>query len=133
MLVEGDDFNEPISDAVRSILDGHVTLSRRLAARNQYPAIDVLDSISRLMYDVCPSEDMELAAAVRQIMSVYTEAEDLINIGAYVKGTSESIDNAIDRIDAINESFRQGIHEIADHQEARAALHTAALGALSSS
>jgi len=124
VLVEGDDFNEPISDAVRSILDGHVTLSRRLAALNQYPAVDALDSISRLMKDVCTEEEIALAAEVRELMATYREAEDLINIGAYVKGSNPRIDRAIEKIDALNAFFRQGIDEQADHGEAIARLRT---------
>lgn len=122
VLVEGDDFNEPVSDAVRSILDGHVTLSRRLAARNQYPAVDILDSISRLMTSVCAPEEVELAGQVRELLSVYREAEDLINIGAYVKGSNPKIDRAIGKIDALNGFFRQGIHEISDYDESVARL-----------
>lgn len=115
VLVEGDDFNEPISDAVRSILDGHVTLSRRLAAMNQYPAVDILDSISRLMKDVSKAEDIELAQKVREVLAVYRENEDLINIGAYAKGSSARIDNAIARIEPLRAFFRQGITELCDH------------------
>jgi len=118
VLVEGDDFNEPISDAVRSILDGHISLSRRLAALNQYPAVDVLDSISRLMIDVSSREHLELAGEVRRIIAIYRESEDLINIGAYVKGSSEKIDYAISKIDAINTFFRQGIKEKCDFENA---------------
>ncbi|MFQ6008174.1 MAG: FliI/YscN family ATPase, partial [Candidatus Zixiibacteriota bacterium] len=88
VLVEGDDLNEPISDAVRSLLDGHVTLSRKLASQNQYPAVDILDSISRLMKEVSTKEEIELAGQVRELISVYREAEDLIAIGAYVKGSN---------------------------------------------
>jgi flagellum-specific ATP synthase len=117
VLVEGDDFNEPISDAVRSILDGHVSLSRRLAARNQYPAVDILDSISRLMKSVSSEDEIELAGQIREIMSVYSEAEDLINIGAYVKGKNARIDRAIEKVDVLNEFFRQGIYEESDHDE----------------
>lgn len=119
VLVEGDDFNEPISDAVRSIIDGHVALSRKLASLNQYPAVDVLDSISRLMKEVVSEDDMILAGKTRELMSVYREAEDLINIGAYVKGSNPKIDNAISKIDAINNFFRQGITEKVDHNLAR--------------
>ena len=122
VLVEGDDFNEPISDAVRSILDGHVTLSRKLAAMNQYPAVDVLDSISRLMVDICTEEQRNLAGEVRELISVYREAEDLINIGAYVKGANPRIDNAIAKIDDINQFLRQGITEIADYDQSVAQL-----------
>jgi len=111
VLVEGDDFSEPVSDTARSILDGHVTLSRRLAAVNQYPAVDILDSISRLMVDVATEEHLQLAARVRRIVATYREAEDLINIGAYTSGSSAKIDHAIAKIDKINDFFRQGIKE----------------------
>jgi flagellum-specific ATP synthase len=111
VLVEGDDMNEPVSDMVRSILDGHVALSRKLASLNQYPAVDVLDSISRLMVEITTPEHQELAARVREIIATYREAEDLINIGAYVKGSSEKIDFAISRIDKINMFLRQRINE----------------------
>jgi flagellum-specific ATP synthase len=116
VLVEADDFNEPVSDAVRSILDGHVALSRRLASLNQYPAVDVLDSISRLMKDVCSEEEVRLAGEVREIFSTYTEAEDLINIGAYVKGSNPRIDRAIEKIDPLRKLLRQGIDERCDHR-----------------
>lgn len=122
VLVEGDDFNEPISDAVRSILDGHVALSRRLAALNQYPAVDVLDSISRLMKDVSPAEDVQLAAKVRKTLATYREAEDLINIGAYVKGSNPNIDFAISKMEKLNAFFRQGIYELVPHTDAVAQL-----------
>ncbi|MCM2271772.1 MAG: FliI/YscN family ATPase [candidate division Zixibacteria bacterium] len=122
VLVEGDDFNEPISDAVRSILDGHVALSRKLAALNQYPAVDILDSISRLMKDVVTSDDVQLAAKVRKTVATYREAEDLINIGAYVKGSNPNIDYAIAKIEKINTFFRQGIYELVDHADAVAQL-----------
>lgn len=115
VLVEGDDFNEPISDAVRSILDGHVSLSRKLASMNQYPAIDILDSISRLMIEVSSPEEYQLASKVREIYSVYRDAEDLINIGAYVKGSNPKIDHAITKIDLLNQFFRQGIMERTDY------------------
>lgn len=117
VLVEGDDFNEPISDAVRSILDGHVSLSRKLASLNQYPAIDIPDSISRLMKDVSTPEALELAGEVRQVISIYREAEDLINIGAYVKGSNPEIDFAISKMNLLNEFFKQGINEKADKQK----------------
>ncbi len=122
VLVEGDDFNEPISDAVRSILDGHVTLSRKLASHNQYPAVDVLDSISRLMLDISTPEHIEVAGRVREIIATYRESEDLINIGAYVKGSSQKIDYAISKIDQINQFFRQGIREERDFDESLSAL-----------
>lgn len=117
VLVEGDDLNEPISDAVRSLLDGHVTLSRRLASLNQYPAVDVLDSISRLMKDISIEEEIRLAGKVRELVSVYREAEDLITIGAYVKGSNPKVDRAILKIDEINRFFQQGIEELADYED----------------
>jgi len=122
VLVEADDFNEPISDAVRSILDGHVSLSRRLASLNQYPAVDCLDSISRLMKDVVTPEELQLAGEVREIVSTYTEAEDLINIGAYVKGSNPRIDRAIEKIGPVYELFGQGIYEVCDYEETIARL-----------
>lgn len=117
VLVEGDDLNEPISDSVRSILDGHVSLSRKLAARNQYPAVDFLDSISRLMPVVATKEECRLAGEVRSIVSTYREAEDLINVGAYVTGSNPAIDRAIEKIGDLNAFFRQDMHELADHAE----------------
>lgn len=118
VLVEGDDFNEPISDTVRSILDGHVSLSRKLASVNQYPAVDILDSVSRLMLDVSSPEHIELAARVREVTATYRDSEDLINIGAYVKGSSAKIDYAISKIGPLYEFFRQGIYEQCDFNEA---------------
>ena len=117
VLVEGDDLTEPISDSVRAILDGHIVLSRQLSSHNHYPAIDVLESISRLMIDVAPKEQMSLAMQFKDILATYREAEDLINIGAYVKGSNPKIDNAIDRIELLNQFFRQGIAESADFSE----------------
>ena len=101
VLVDGDDMTEPITDTARGILDGHIVLSRALANRNQYPAIDVLASVSRVMTDIITSEHKTLAGEIKRIMAVYKEAEDLINIGAYVKGSSKKIDNAIEVIDNI--------------------------------
>ncbi len=129
VLVEGDDFNEPISDAVRSTIDGHIVLSRRLAARNQYPAIDVLDSVSRLMLDVVTPEHEKAAGEIKELLATYREAEDLINIGAYVKGSSEKIDHAIECIDRINQFLKQGIYDKCDPDEAIAALSTLTAGA----
>jgi flagellum-specific ATP synthase/type III secretion protein N (ATPase) len=95
VLVEGDDMDEPISDAARSILDGHIVLSRQLAHRNHYPAIDVLQSISRCMPDVVTAEHQELANRVKTLMAAYRENEDLINIGAYVAGSNPMVDKSI--------------------------------------
>jgi FliI/YscN family ATPase len=95
VLVDGDDFNEPISDAARSILDGHIVLSRDLAARNHYPSIDVLHSLSRVMPAVTTKEHRDAAAHLRQALATYEKARDLINIGAYVAGSDKQIDEAI--------------------------------------
>ena len=111
VLVDGDDFNEPIADAVRGILDGHIVLSRALAHKNHYPAIDVSNSVSRLMNDICDDEHKEIASYARDIIATYKEAEDLINIGAYEKGSNTKIDVAIDYIDIVNEFLKQGIND----------------------
>jgi flagellum-specific ATP synthase len=107
ILVEGDDFNEPISDTVRSILDGHIILSRQLAAQNHYPAIDILGSVSRLMSDLAPREYLERAGSFKRIMATYQEARDLIEVGAYKAGTSARIDEAIAMIDGCNDFLQQ--------------------------
>jgi flagellum-specific ATP synthase len=117
VLVEGDDMNEPVSDAVRSILDGHIVLSRKLAHQNHYPAIDVLDSVSRLMIDVVPETHADASNRIREILATYRESEDLINIGAYTKGSNSKIDLALEKIDAINAFLRQGINEHSAFQE----------------
>ncbi len=114
VLVEGDDMNEPIADAVRSILDGHIVLSRDLAARNHYPSIDILNSNSRVMRDIVSPEHIQLSGRVREVMATYKEAEDLINIGAYVEGSNGKIDYAISQIEAINEFLRQGMNDAVD-------------------
>lgn len=118
VLVEGDDLNEPVSDAVRAILDGHVVLSRRLANVNHYPAIDVLASTSRVMIDVVSREHLEAARKVVEILSVYREAEDLINIGAYVPGSNRKVDYARSMIERVNAFLRQGIDERVDFARA---------------
>ncbi len=117
VLVDGDDMNEPIADAVRSILDGHIVLSRNIAAQNHFPAIDVLSSVSRVMGDVVTKEHNASARNMRALMAVYREAEDLIHIGAYVKGSSEKIDEAVEKIDSINEFLCQGIFEADSFQQ----------------
>jgi flagellum-specific ATP synthase len=114
ILVEGDDMDEPISDAVRGILDGHIVLSRRLAQRNHYPAIDVLDSVSRLTTKICGPNVMEASAIIRRLLAVYTEAADLINVGAYAKGSNPDIDLAINKNKDITNFLMQGITEKAD-------------------
>lgn len=112
VLVDGDDMNEPIADAVRSILDGHIVLDRNIAAQNHFPAIDVLGSVSRVMNEVVSPEHLQAAQNMRALMATYRDAEDLIHIGAYVKGSSKRIDAAIAKIDAINQFLCQGIFEV---------------------
>jgi flagellum-specific ATP synthase len=102
VLVEGDDMNEPIADSVRSLLDGHVVLSRELAWRNHYPCIDVLHSLSRLMPDLIPQSYQQKAGKIREWLSTYRKAEDMLNIGAYVKGSNPKIDLALKKIDLVN-------------------------------
>ena len=109
VLVEGDDFNEPVADSVRSIVDGHIVLSRELAARNHYPAIDILSSVSRVMPDVVNEEHLSSARKILELCAVYEDAKDLINIGAYVSGNNPAIDAAIAHIGPINEFLKQGI------------------------
>lgn len=111
VLVEGDDFNEPISDTARSILDGHIVLSRELAHRNHYPAVDVLQSISRVMPDVTTDEHRQAAGKIRNLLAVYKKNEDLINIGAYVKGSDPKCDEAIKMMDKINDFLQQEVSE----------------------
>jgi flagellum-specific ATP synthase len=111
VLVEGDDMNEPIADAVRSILDGHIVLSRALAARNHYPCIDVLHSASRLFSQVATREQAAAAGWVRELLATYERSEDLINIGAYQKGSNPHVDEAIAHHDRIISFLRQDRHE----------------------
>ena len=122
VLVEGDDFNEPVADAARSILDGHITLSRDLAARNHYPAIDILGSRSRVMIDIVDAEHRKRANDIINAVAVYRKAEDMINIGAYVKGSNPEIDRAIGMIDRINQFLSQDIGENVGFEEGRAQL-----------
>jgi flagellum-specific ATP synthase len=102
VLVEGDDMNEPVADAVRSILDGHIVLARELAVQNHYPAVDVLASISRVMDDVTDPEQRRSAGELKSLLAIYKKAEDLINIGAYVRGSNAGIDRAVAMIERIN-------------------------------
>ena len=117
VLVDGDDFNEPITDTARSILDGHIVLNRRLAQKNHYPAIDVLASISRVMSAVASKEHKLLAGRMKNVMATYSEAEDLINIGAYTMGSNKSIDYAISKIDAVNDFLLQATDEKIDFED----------------
>lgn len=111
VLVEGDDFNEPISDTARSILDGHIVLSRELAHKNHYPAVDVLQSISRVMSDVTSPEHRQAAGKIRNLLAVFKKNEDLINIGAYVKGSDKNCDQAIELMSKINDFLQQKVGE----------------------
>jgi flagellum-specific ATP synthase len=116
VLVEGDDMNEPVSDAVRSIVDGHIVLSRAIAQKGLYPAIDVLASISRVMKDIVSAEHLDNAGRLVRRLSTYREAEDLINIGAYKDGSDPQIDLAKKMIGPITAFLRQGIEETADFE-----------------
>ena len=111
VLVDGDDFNEPITDTARSILDGHIMLDRKLGHKNHYPAIDVLQSISRVMSSIATKEHKALAGKLKNVLATYNEAEDLINIGAYKKGSNPDIDYAIQKIAAVNNFLCQGTDE----------------------
>ena len=117
ILVEGDDINEPISDASRAILDGHIVLSRDLAAKGHFPAVDIMASISRVMIDVVSPEHMELAAKLRRTLAVYRNAEELINIGAYVRGSNPEIDDAITKMPAIEKFLKQSIGDSSSLEE----------------
>lgn len=119
VLVEADDFNEPISDAARSIMDGHLALSRDLAAKNHYPAVDILNSISRVMVDVVDDEHVKNANEVINIMATYKKAEDLINIGAYVEGSNPEIDYAIKMIDRVNSFLKQDMRDKISFDDSR--------------
>ena len=109
VLVDGDDFNEPITDTARSILDGHIMLNRKLAHRNHYPAVDILQSISRCMSQVASKEHKKAAGKLKNVLATYNEAEDLINIGAYKKGSNPNIDYAVEKINATNEFLMQDV------------------------
>lgn len=117
VLVDGDDMNEPIADTVRSILDGHIVLSRSIAAKNHYPAIDVLASVSRVMFEIAEKDHWDAAQQIRKTLAVYKESEDLINIGAYVSGSNPNIDNAIKHIDKVNNFLIQSVYEQQEFEE----------------
>jgi flagellum-specific ATP synthase len=110
VLVDGGDIDEPIADTSRGILDGHIFLSRDLATKNHYPCIDVGHSVSRLFGPITSEEHKYVAGQMREVLARYEEAEDLINIGAYAKGSNPKIDHAIDKIDAVNDFLKQGVH-----------------------
>jgi flagellum-specific ATP synthase len=117
VLVDADDINEPISDAVRGILDGHIVLSRQLAALGHFPAIDVLSSVSRVMVNIVSEEHYLAANKFKEILAVYREAKDLIDVGAYQKGSNHKIDLAIDIIETQNEFMKQGISDKRNYTE----------------
>lgn len=124
VLVDGDDTNEPITDAVRGILDGHIVLSRKLAHQGHYPAIDILGSISRLMTEIATESQVKAANRLRSVLATYGEAEDLINIGAYVAGSNPQIDYARTMIDRVKQFLNQGVMEVSRYEETAAALRT---------
>jgi flagellum-specific ATP synthase len=109
VLVEADDMNDPVGDAVRSILDGHIVLTRELATQNHYPAIDVLESVSRLFRDLTHSGQQDLAARAREALALYRRNQDLINIGAYPAGSSPAIDHAIRLHEPLKQFLRQPV------------------------
>jgi flagellum-specific ATP synthase len=127
VLVEGDDFNEPISDAVRSILDGHIILSRKLGDMGHYPAIDLLQSVSRLTSKISTPEERAMAQKVREAMALYRNSEDLIQLGAYVSGTNPKLDNSLRCISSIDQFLRQEPHYKAPFAETSAQLSGVAL------
>lgn len=124
VLVEGDEMDDPVADAARSILDGHIVLSRKLAQRNHFPAIDVLQSASRVMRAVISPEQLAWSGKIREWMALYAQAEDLINIGAYVKGANPAIDQAVLAIDRIRAFLRQGITERSPFPEMLGMMHS---------
>jgi flagellum-specific ATP synthase len=124
VLVDGDDMNEPIADAVRGILDGHIVLSRDLANKGHFPAIDVLASVSRVMKEIVPEEQQDAANELKRLLAIYKDSEDLINIGAYHRGSNQEIDQAIESIEPIKAFTRQKTTEKVDYQEARERLIT---------
>ena len=117
VLVEGDDMNEPIADAVRSIADGHIVLDRGLASRGHYPAVNVLSSVSRLMSEVADADHMKRAREFRSLLADFAKIEDLVNVGAYEKGTNERTDLALEMIDGLNQYLVQGVDQAASMKE----------------
>ncbi len=122
VLVDGDDFNEPIADTARGILDGHIILDRKIAHRNHYPAIDILQSISRVMSSIVDSEHKKARGTLNNVLATYAEAEDLVNIGAYKPGSNKNIDYALSKIDAVNEFLMQDVYEKVEFEDTVAAL-----------
>jgi len=122
VLVDGDDMNEPVADAMRSILDGHIVLRRDLAAKNHYPAIDVLSSISRLMIDLVDRDQLAAAGRFKDSLATYQRNEDMINLGAYQKGANPEIDQALERYPHLMNFLKQPFDEPVSLEESRAAL-----------
>lgn len=117
VLVDGDDFNEPITDTARSILDGHIMLNRKIAQKNHYPAIDVLQSISRVMSTIVDDRQKKSAGNLKNVLATYSEAEDLVNIGAYKPGSNKNIDYALSKIEAVNSYLRQDVYEKIEYDQ----------------
>ena len=117
VLVEGDDMNEPVADTVRGVLDGHVVLSRRIAARNFYPAVSVLESVSRVMPSIVSREHMEAAGRIRDLLATYAESEDLINIGAYKAGSNLRVDWALEHLESVRSFLSQRVEERSSFEE----------------
>lgn len=129
VLVEGDDMDDPIADSARSILDGHIVLSRKIAQRNHFPAIDVLQSASRVMSSVITPEHREWAGQIREWMATYSQVEDILNLGAYQRGSNPRIDTAIQVHDRITQLLRQGVGEGASLDQTLASMHAIVLSA----
>jgi flagellum-specific ATP synthase len=123
VLVEGDDMNEPVADAVRGFLDGHIVLSRKLANANHFPAVDVLRSVSRLDRAVCSEEEMNTISVARDLLSTYSQNEDMINVGDYVKNSNPKIDLAIDKYQKITSFLKQRYDSLIDRSNAFNELH----------
>lgn len=117
VLVEGDDMNEPIADATRGILDGHIVLSRKIAAKNHFPAIDIQNSVSRIMKEIVDDKHYELAGEVKENLAIYTESEDLISVGAYIKGKNLALDKAVELNGPISNFLRQEVDEKYSYEE----------------
>jgi flagellum-specific ATP synthase len=111
VLVDGDDMNEPIADAVRGILDGHVVLSRALATANHFPAVDVLESVSRVTLEICSKEELQSIGKARDLLAVYRRNEDVITIGAYSKGSNAQVDLAIEKNQPLRDLLRQPVED----------------------
>jgi len=118
VLVEGDDLQEPVTDTVRGILDGHIVLSRKLAGEGHYPPVDVLQSVSRLMPEITSQEDFQAAGKLRRLLSAYDNARDLISIGAYKRGSDSNVDKALERMDGIKSFLQQELDEKATYEDA---------------